>query len=747
MVDTVLAKKRKDGSTQNLNEHTFAVIEESLKLMDNDQLADIYNKIKWKKSKIQDLVFFCAYFHDIGKATFQFKETIEHEAKSYHSFYSANLLANIKSFNLYGINLLMLCVMTHHSVFNQSSKFKSAGNSKELKFEFLDCAKEFFYGYKNSYEEYMHRKCSYNFEYEEMPLKKIGIKIRHMYKCVEGIEEDTEEIDYKKIRLVYSYVLGILNLADWIASAKFNKTMPKIEFDNLMDRNELCKRLAKSIGILEFKPKNFQDKLSNFEGSILVEIPTGEGKTEGSFLWGIKNLKGKSGKLIYTLPTQTTSNKLYKRAAEVFSYDNTGLVHGASKIFLENQYEEEYGEIDNKFESNILFSKTFNKNFTVSTIDSLFKYFLNIGRYNIAMLNFLKSAIIIDEIHSYDFKMMGFIKRFLEICQYYKISVCIMSASIPYKTKKLIGIDKMPVITDSKLFAQKANYIHKVEDSLDNDLNHIIDKYNKGKNILIVRNNVRDSIKTFLSLKEKIENIVLYNSQFKKMDRMKKESEIYNKLENKEQFILVATQVVEISLDIDFDVMYTDNAPIDSLIQRFGRVNRKKNPNKLGEIFIFKNTNEKPYYYKVLELTYETIEEGLFTLSRYNEWLNIVYDKLYSDKKIEDEIQSKFRDGYNMIDKVIGKLHGIEQSQDIYDMRDIEFPKEDFILQKEYDEDNFKYDYTVSLPVYLADPRLGHLINPKFEKTYYRILNFSYNYDVGVKIPLDDKLDLFAGDD
>ena len=742
-----MAKKRKDGATQNLNEHTSAVIKEALKLINNNELGKVCYEIGWKKSKIEDLIFFCAYFHDVGKATSQFKETIEYETKSYHSFYSADLMAKIKSFNLYGINLLMLCVMTHHSIFNQNSKFKSAGNSKELKFEFLDCAKAFFYGYKNAYEKYMNRKCSYTFEYEEIPLKKMGSRIRCMYRCVEGTEEDVGEINYKKLRLVYSYVLGILNLADWMASAKFNETMPKIEFDNLVDKSELCRRLAKSIDILEFKPKSFQDELSNFKGSVLVEIPTGEGKTEGSFLWGIKNLKGKSGKIIYTLPTQTTSNKLYERAAEVFSNNNTGLVHGASKMFLEKQYEEEHGEIDDECESNILFSKTFNKNFTVSTIDSLFKYFLNTGRYNIAMLNFMKSVVIIDEVHSYDFKMMGFIKRFLEICQHYEVPLCIMSASIPGKTKKLIGIDKMPVVTDSKLFSQKANYIHKIDDSLDNNLNDIIDKYNKGKNILIVRNNIRDSIETFLRLKKKIGNIVLYNSQFKKMDRVTKESEICDKLDNKKHFILVATQVVEISLDIDFDVMYTDNAPIDSLIQRFGRVNRRKNPDKLGEIFIFKNINEKPYYYKVLELTYETIEEGLFTLAKYNEWLNIVYDKLYSDKKIEDEIQSKFKDGYNMIDKVIEKLHGIEQSQDVYDIRDIEFPKEDFILQKDYDEGNLKYDYTVSLPAYFIDPKLGHLINPKFKKTYYRILNFSYDYDVGVKIPLDGKLDLFPGDD
>lgn len=113
-----MAKKRKDGATQNLNEHTSAVIKEALKLINNNELGKVCYEIGWKKSKIEDLIFFCAYFHDVGKATSQFKETIEYETKSYHSFYSADLMAKIKSFNLYGINLLMLCVMTHHSIFN-----------------------------------------------------------------------------------------------------------------------------------------------------------------------------------------------------------------------------------------------------------------------------------------------------------------------------------------------------------------------------------------------------------------------------------------------------------------------------------------------------------------------------------------------------------------------------------------------------------------------------------------------------
>ncbi len=76
-------------------------------------------------------------------------------------------------------------------------------------------------------------------------------------------------------------------------------------------------------------------------------------------------------------------------------------------------------------------------------------------------------------------------------------------------------------------------------------------------------------------------------------------------------------------MDIDFDVMFTDVAPIDSLIQRFGRVNRKKIEEKKGEIFIYKVENYLPYRENILNLTFETIENGYFELNKYVKWLNM----------------------------------------------------------------------------------------------------------------------------
>lgn len=728
----VIAKKREDGNTQTIEEHTFMVIEEALDLINEEEIKFISEETNFNKEKIVDLVFFSAYFHDIGKATEEFQSTIYNNSKSYHSLYSSSLFVNSNDFLMdkeCGVNLLMLCILTHHSVINEESSFKSVGNNRDFKFKFLPCAETFFYKYIETYKKYLKKTCYYEFKYNEVTLEKLGKGIEILYDDIKYLEDIKE---FNKIRLIYSYVSGILNLADWIASAKFNNSDIKIKFEKLLKKQELCKRLAESIGIDEFIPKTFQEKLSNHIGSVLVEIPTGEGKTEGSYLWAVNNLKNEYSKIIYTLPTQTTSNKLYERTRAIF-HDNTGLIHSSSKIYLEKIYEEENGIVDDKFNSNILFSATFNKGATVSTIDSLLKYFLNLGRYNIAFVNFLRSVIIIDEVHSYDFKLMGFVKRFLEICKYYSVPVCLMSASIPDKIKELLNIDNLPVISDEKLFSKKANYIYKIADSMDNNLEKIKEKFNEGKNILIVRNTIDKSIETYKQLQGmEIENIILYNSQFKKKDRVKKENEIYEKLKNNEHFILVATQVVEISLDIDFNVMYTDNAPIDSLIQRFGRVNRKKKIDKMGEIYIFRDTEIKPYYSRMLEITYETIENGIFPLSEYTEWLNKVYEELFRDKKIINELEGKFQEGYKKFNKNICNFYGIFKSKDSYDLRDIERPKKDYILVEDYDKEDFQYENTISLPTYYEKGEYLLYEKDYSNKIYYDVLRLNYNYDVGI---------------
>ena len=152
----LLAKKIKEsGVTQSLNMHVSWVTEEALKLIDDSSLAKVSKISGFGENKIRDLIFFSAYFHDMGKATLEFQSTMRNGTKSYHSFYSASVLVGIENFDFVEgdryINLLLVTALTHHTLLPYGVK--------NVNFNFLKEAKDFFDGYKESYRKYMKKEC------------------------------------------------------------------------------------------------------------------------------------------------------------------------------------------------------------------------------------------------------------------------------------------------------------------------------------------------------------------------------------------------------------------------------------------------------------------------------------------------------------------------------------------------------------------------------------------------------------
>jgi len=170
--------------------------------------------------------------------------------------------------------------------------------------------------------------------------------------------------------------------------------------------------------------------------------------------------------------------------------------------------------------------------------------------------------------------------------------------------------------------------IYKLDDW--NESHHIISSaIQNDEKILIVANRVKKAQDWYLELKRSFPNIpiLLLHSRFKRGDRNKKEKEllgmdekgnslnIYNT--SNKACIVVSTQVVEVSIDISFDLMITETAPLDSLIQRFGRINRKRSEKTIGKykpVYVIKPTEEKnkalPYDVEVLKRSFNILSNG-----------------------------------------------------------------------------------------------------------------------------------------
>ncbi len=145
-------------------------------------------------------------------------------------------------------------------------------------------------------------------------------------------------------------------------------------------------------------------------------------------------------------------------------------------------------------------------------------------------------------------------------------------------------IDSDVFITPDKEYLQsyaRHKIIVKPGDIIEN-IQMLEESLKKGKRPLIVCNQVDRSIEVYKYLSEKHEGGCLLHSRFTIKDRREKERML------KDARFLIGTQAVEVSLDIDYDALFTEPAPIDALLQRFGRVNRKKRM-ELADVFVFED--------------------------------------------------------------------------------------------------------------------------------------------------------------
>ncbi|HET8861464.1 CRISPR-associated helicase Cas3' [Marivirga sp.] len=415
----------------------------------------------------------------------------------------------------------------------------------------------------------------------------------------------------KSIERGFSEWRGLLMGADHYASALIDETQNKLEKAFKVPNLAFFNRTHK------LYPLSLKDTNSPKKHTIVV-ASTGAGKTDFLF-------KRTKGRVFYTLPFQASINAMFKRLAQDLEPTNPDLdirvLHSASMVVKRKGAEEETA-----------LQSLFGSSIKILTPHQLASIAFGMRGFEALLLDLKGCDIILDEIHTYTGVSQAIVLKLVQILNQLDCGIHIGTATMPTelyaKILEVLGDDVLEIkLSDEEMDQFDRHEIHKIKSF--NDATERIDQaIVKNEKTLIVFNRVARAQEAYLSLKNEYPDvpILLLHSRFKRGDRNEKEKVLMgldeegNSLEefntSSKACIVVSTQIVEVSLDISFDLMITETAPIDSLIQRFGRVNRKRTAATIGKnkpIYVIpppENKNDAlPYDVEVLKRSFEILPD------------------------------------------------------------------------------------------------------------------------------------------
>lgn len=624
------------------------------------QLRNHYKNILFLNNDFWNYSFLAVLFHDTGKVTGNFQKMISGKFKKSdwdtlyirHEFISGILLL-MQDKNYFKNNpLALMAVFSHHKPLNDTL-FSDDEYKKCLLDENILVELESFLS-----NEIKSHNIIFNINKGEIAKIATLQTYEGLYKLFKQYLDNIKITLKGKDRTIYIFHKAILNIADWLASG--GKNLYKgLEFnDQILEKSIISKlKIEGKLDIAKkFSWRKFQKDSLNQTTNTLAIAPTGSGKTEAALLWASQ--KEVQEKIIYLLPTRVTSNAIYERLKSCFGEGHTAIVHSSAFFYQKS--------LDDNFESKeYLLDKTFFKNVNICTIDQILTQGFNLGFWELKTFHCFRAKIIIDEIHLYAPYTLGLIIATIKYLKdAFQAKFYIMTATMPIKLQSLLKetleIEESNIIRDQELLNESRNIFKIRYNKVDNILDEIKVEIKAKKKVLVVVNNVDEAIRLYDKLKDNADNALCYHSRFMQKDRLKKEKYILEKEKKEGSFLLVATQVVEVSLDIDFDILFTENAPIDAIIQRAGRVNRKgRKKNTKVIVFEHSEITEKWIY-----TTSNILQKSFNVLSQYDgvklseqQLINLV-DDVYKDYDFTND--ENYKRGLKLYDEVQKENHYIK---------------------------------------------------------------------------------------
>ncbi|EAE7945831.1 CRISPR-associated helicase Cas3' [Listeria monocytogenes] len=426
---------------------------------------------------------------------------------------------------------------------------------------------------REQWNDFSYEKLQDNAEYKEK------ISLDYFYpgsRIFEGNSvADTET--FKK----YVLLKGLLNRIDFAASGGIDV---ELENDFLMD--------SMDVQLAHFKAENpeadwnaLQKYMMQHQNeNIVVIAETGMGKTEAGLLW-LGNNKG-----FFTLPLRAAINAIYERITKNIVTTNqaerVGLLHSETY----SQYLLHEGNAEMDIDEYYTRTRQMSLPITICTLDQLFDFVFRYAGFEHKLATLSYSKVIIDEIQMYSPDLLAYLILGLSYIDKFGGKFCIMTATLPGIVTDLLLENGVDFVQPEEKFVS-SRIRHSMEMVRTEIESEFIKPFFNNNRILVICNTISKAKKIYSELKDHFqgEEIHLIHSQFIKRDRSAKEKAIFKdgQKDSTKKCIWVATQVVEASLDIDFDLLFTELSDVNGLFQRMGRCYRNRALDVDTNVYVF----------------------------------------------------------------------------------------------------------------------------------------------------------------
>ncbi len=365
--------------------------------------------------------------------------------------------------------------------------------------------------------------------------------------------------DSPGVAVGYADAFGAFKLADFASANEMLGKVSRLLQEEWPDPESIISL----IGGVDERRLSIQMEVSRHPDHVALAAPTGWGKTMVGIL---SALSGSPVKLFYSLPTITAIRKMKEGLERLLEPEAVGEYFYFVDVDL---LRASGGEEDEEESKALDFYRLFIPRVNITTVDQVLLSLMRAGKYHMRRFELRNSILVFDEYHLLPAGMIGALAEVLSwYTRLYRMKVILMTAT-PLSAYREALVNAIGRVKTFDLSSEYSNFRrHRMEliGGMEEGIRLVEELVGRGRRVLVVVNRVRRAMDFYGRLD--VPGKVLLHSRFTVNDRYDKEGRI------RECRVLVATQVAEVSLDVSFDVMVSDLAPIPAIIQRAGRVNR-----------------------------------------------------------------------------------------------------------------------------------------------------------------------------